>query len=96
MNALTLYEYVVPEVSPLLMYVVTLGPVVFIRSQGFFDAQSPNFLYSSKPVSLALLSVHLRFIWVENTRLAISCIGLYGTVAEFVAGEHPLSLHAFI
>ena len=56
--ALTLYEYVLPEVSPILPYEVILGPVVFILLQGFVDEQTPVFLYIWKPVSFSLLSVH--------------------------------------
>jgi len=76
MYALVLYEYVVPEDNPVLLYEVILGSVVFINLQEFVDEQSPDFLYISKPVPLLLLSVHVRFILLDDTAVAERFVGL--------------------
>jgi hypothetical protein len=45
-NALILYEYVCPDVKPVLLKLVVSGPVVFISVQAFVDEQLPAFLYT--------------------------------------------------
>ena len=51
-------------------------PTVFILLQEFADEQPPDFLSIWKAVSLLLLSVHARFILLDEEAVALRFVGL--------------------